>query len=367
MSRSNGGDPLDRFLARMPKAELHLHLEGTLRPATLLELAKRRRVDLPADSEAGVRRWFRFSSFEEFVHIYLTCSRCLRHPEDFQLVARQHLEEMARQSVLYCEAHLTVGTHAANGVNLGELADALAETLSDGRRRLGVDLRLVPDIVRNVPERADLTLEWALGGCGRGVVALGLSGFETLSCEPFREHFAAAAGAGLGRVAHAGEHGGPDSIRSAIAVCGAQRIGHGIAAAAEPALCEQLRRDGVPLEICPSSNLALGRAPRLEQHPFEELRQAGVAVTVNSDDPPFFDTTLTDEYRRLRRAFGYSAETLAELSLAAVRHAFLEPSQKRQLEAEFYRRLAAAGAAELGYEVAPSGDRGRSAAPAEPT
>ena len=173
------GTPLDAFLLRMPKAELHVHLEGSIRPATLLDLAKSNGVDLPADDLAGLREWFRFRDFEHFVEIYLTVSHCLRRPEDFHRLALDFLAEQARQNVLYTEAHFTIATHVANGLDPAAVAQALAEATAEGRRRYGVELRLIPDVVRNVGvEAADVTLEWALGhrrdaGGEGGVVALG--------------------------------------------------------------------------------------------------------------------------------------------------------------------------------------------------
>src|SRR6185295_831773 len=265
-----------------------------MRPAVLLELARRNGVALPADDEEGLSRWFRFSDFEHFVQVYLTCSKALCTPEDFQLLVSDLLTEQARQNIVYTEAHFTIGTHLTNGVNGDEVLAALDEAIREGEARLGVRLRLIPDIVRNVgPALADRTLEWALAGRGRGVVALGLSGSEArFANDPFREHFATAAREGLHRVAHAGEHAGPESIRSALEVCGAERIGHGVRAVEDGALMAELAERGIPLEVCPSSNVCLGVVPDLAHHPFDRLARAGCRVTVNSDDPAFFDTTL---------------------------------------------------------------------------
>ncbi len=347
--------------------ELHVHLEGAIRPATLLRLAARHGVSLPAGDEAGLREWFRFRDFEHFVEIYLTVSSCLKDPEDFVDLATDFLAEQARQNIVYSEVHFTISTHVANGANGLELLDALGLAMAEGERRQGVYMRLIPDIVRNVgPEAADLTVEWALAGRGRGVVALGLSGSEDrFPSEPFAEHFRAAEAGGLHRVAHAGEHAGPESIRSALAVCRAERIGHGVRAVDDPALVTELAERRIPLEVCPSSNVCLGVAPSLAEHPFDRLYRAGVPLSVNSDDPPFFDTTLTEEYRRLREAFGYGPAELAGLSIAALRHAFLDPGEAAAWEREFREEIAELGEELLGEEVVPVLPPGESAAEAE--
>ena len=355
MSVAPAGAPrqLPAFLLRMPKAELHVHLEGSIRPATLLALARRHGVELPAADVAGLADWFRFRDFEHFVEIYLTVSSCLREPDDFHLLALDFLAEQARQNVLYSEAHFTIATHLANGLDGEAVAAALWRASEEGERRFGVRLRLVPDIVRNVPAGADATLDWALANRHRGVVALGLSGIEAgWPNEPFRRHFAEAERQGLHRVAHAGEHAGPESIRSVLDVCHAERIGHGVRAVEDPALVVELARRAVPCEVCPTSNLRLGVFPGYAEHSFDRLHRAGVPLTVNSDDPPFFDTTLTGEYQALADTFGYGPDELAGFALAAVRQSFLPPAEKAALEERFRRETAALGEELLGEPVA---------------
>lgn len=325
---------IERFLAQLPKVELHVHLEGSLRPALLLALARRNGVELPADDEAGLAEWFRFRNFEHFVEVYLGASRALRRPEDFQELALDVIAQQAAQNVLYTEAHFTISTHVANGGNGGEILDALAAALEEGERRHGSRLRLIPDVVRNVGVPAgELTLDWALAGRKRGVVvALGLSGSEArFPSDPYREIFAAAESEGLHRVAHAGEHAGPESIRSALEVCRAERIGHGVRAVDDPALVQELARSRIPLEVCPASNLCLGVAADLASHPFDRLYRAGVNVSINSDDPPLFNTTLTGEYLRLHQTFGYTREELTGLARAALDAAFLPDEERARL------------------------------------
>lgn len=344
------------FLLRMPKAELHVHLEGSIQPATLLALARRHGVELPARDEAGLADWFRFRDFDHFVEVYLTVSSCLRDAEDFHRLALDFLAEQARQNVVYSEAHFTIATHLAAGADGEAVAAALWQAIEEGERRLGVRLRLIPDIVRNVPAGADATLEWALANRHRGVVALGLSGIEAgWPNEPFRPHFAEAERQGLHRVAHAGEHAGPESIRSVLDVCHAERIGHGVRAVEDPELVAELARRLVPCEVCPTSNLRLGVFASYAEHSFDRLRRAGVPVTVSSDDPPFFSTTLTAEYQALADTFGYGADELAGLALAAVRQSFLPDDEKVRLAADFRRQTAALGAELLGASVAAAG------------
>lgn len=334
---------MERFIAELPKAEIHVHLEGTIRPQTLLALARRHGVELPARDETGLAEWFRFRDFPHFVEIYLTCSRCLVDPEDFHLLTLDFLAEQARQRVLWSEAHFSISTHLANGRDGEALRQAIREAAEEGKRRWGVRLGLIPDIVRNAPkERADWTIEWALAdppagpGATGHVVALGCAGIEVgFPADPFREHFDAAASAGLGCTAHAGEHGGPDSIRIALDVLGAERIDHGVAAVGDPELLARLVAERVPLTVCPSSNVCLGVAPDLAHHPFEALRRAGAAVSINSDDPPLFATTLNDEYLRLAEAHGYGEPKLRQLAAAAFEHSFL-PVEEREGLAEIW-------------------------------
>ncbi|HXU44267.1 MAG TPA: adenosine deaminase [Thermoanaerobaculia bacterium] len=347
---------LERFVLAMPKVELHLHLEGAMRPGVLFDLARRNRVELPAADEAGLQDWFRFRDFPHFVDVYLTCSRCLAAPEDFKLLAADVLAEQARQNVVYTEAHFTISTHIGNGADGEAVRAALEEAVVEAERAAGVTLRFIPDIVRNVGlVSADRTLEWALGDRTGRVAAIGLAGIEKgFPNEPFREHFEAARRAGLGVVAHAGEHGGPDSIRSTLDVAAPDRLDHGVRAVEDPDLLADLVRSRIPLDVCPSSNVCLGVVPDLASHPFDRLRRAGANVNVNTDDPPFFDTDLTTEYLRLAQTFGYGAADLAGLSLAALRAAFLPVERKAEMEREFRRQFAALGEEHLGAAVEPS-------------
>ena len=342
---------LGSFLHAMPKSELHVHLEGAMRPRTLLALARRRHVDLPADTEEGLRDWFTFRDFDHFVEIYVTCSKAVRDPEDFQLLVGDFAAELERENVRYAEVHFTIGTHWLAGLPIDEVLDAIDESVRAVEDERGVRLRFIPDIVRDVGAKtADPTLDWALAGQKRGwVVALGLTGREAIHpSEPYADHFAEARRRGLHGVAHAGEHAGPASIVSALDACGAERIGHGVHAVEDDALIARLRDGRTPLELCPTSNLCLGLAPDLAHHPFDRLRRAGLELSVNTDDPALFDTTMSKELLRLSEAFDYTPEVLTGLVLAGVRHSFLPAAEKTALERAMRAEIEALAPRHLG-------------------
>jgi adenosine deaminase len=331
---------LHAFARRMPKAELHL--EGSIRPATLLQLARRNGVTLPAQDEAGLREFYRFRDFAHFVQVYVTVTRCLRTPDDYRLIAYEFGSHCARQNVRYAEATFTVATN----VRLTGLPwQAILEGLNAGRAQalaeFGVDWRWVFDISRDNPETQEDVLKIALAARAQGVVALGLGGSEAqFGSELFVGTFARAREAGLACVPHAGEMAGPPSIWAALRELHADRIGHGVRCVEDSALVEYLRERQVPLEVCPTSNVCLGVYPDYAAHPLRRLWEAGLCVTVNSDDPPMFDTDLNHEYEVLVDHFHFSADELEQVSLNALRASFGPAAKRAQLEAEFQAEFA---------------------------
>ncbi len=346
---------LESFLHAIPKAELHVHLEGAMRPRTLLALAKRRKVTLPADTEEGLRDWFRFRDFDHFVEIYVTCSKVLRDPEDFQLLVADFAEDQARENIRHSEVHFTIGTHWLNDVAVDEVLDAMDESVRAAERKEGARIRLIPDIVRDVGAKtADPTLDWALAAKKRGLaVALGLTGREWLyPSEPYGDHFAEAARHGLHCVAHAGEHAGPEAVYAVLDACRAERIGHGVRSIEDEGLLDRLVRDRTPLEICPTSNVCLGVVPDVASHPFDRFLVRGLALTVNSDDPALFGSNLSDEFRKLGEAFDYTPERLATLALAGFEHSFLPDEEKRAALAAARSEMLELAPTHLGRELA---------------
>lgn len=331
---------LAEFIRQLPKVELHVHLEGSIQPATLLTLAQRNSVTLPADDVAGLQRWYRFTNFKHFIEIYLTISACICTPEDIELIARDFLQNQAAQNIRYSEVTFTPYTHFSTNrrIPFDEQFDALSRARAWGARELGTRCNWVFDIARNVRplEHALTVADWAIRGKDAGVVGFGLGGLEAGNPpELFVEAFALARAAGLAAVPHAGEIAGAESVRGAIELLQAQRIGHGVRCLEDAALVELLRARQIPLEVCPTSNVCLGVAPSFAEHPLPRLLAAGLYVTLNSDDPPMFNTTLTDEYLRAAEVFNFDADQIERLALNGVRASLLPEAERAALATEF--------------------------------
>lgn len=339
---------LESYLRAAPKAELHVHLEGSILPATLLRLAARNGVELPVNSVEGLRQWFVYRDFPHFIEIYVTITRCLRTQEDYEEIVYEFGAEMARQHVRYAETTFSPSTHMALGVPQEVYFAGLIRGRERAERDFGVTINWIFDLVRGLPDPersrrfAGYTTGVAIEGQRDGVVALGLGGYEAGNPpEPFAPWFDRARAAGLHAIPHAGETGGPESVWGALRTLGAERIGHGVRAIEDPALVAYLAEQRIPLEVCPTSNLRLGVYPDLAAHPLRRLFDAGVPVTINSDDPPLFNTTLNDEAALLAGAFGCDVAAADTILLNGVRGAFLPPERKAALLAAFEEELAA--------------------------
>jgi aminodeoxyfutalosine deaminase len=328
---------LHDFIRAMPKAELHVHLEGSIQPATLLLLAERNGVALPAQDLEGLRKFYHFTDFGHFLEIYFAVSGCLKTVDDFSLIAYEFGASMARQNIRYAEVTFTPHT---NVTNTGLPFNEILAGLNDGRRRaqadFGVEFCWVLDIVRDNPDSRHQVVEWAAGAVDQGVVGLGLGGTEKgHPPEWFADAYAIARQAGLHSVPHAGELAGPESVWGAIRALKAERIGHGVRSVEDSALVDHLMRHQIPLEICPTSEICLGVYPSYADHPVGRLWEQGVYITVNSDDPPMFNTNLVGEYQALADHLGFDACVLERLSLNALQASFLPDDRKGALEQDF--------------------------------
>ncbi|WP_406634678.1 adenosine deaminase [Amycolatopsis sp. WGS_07] len=315
-----------RDLSALPKVHLHVHLESTVRPATLKELAAAHGVSLP-DKPAN------FDGFRAFADRNSLTRSCLREPADFERIAREFCADEAAQGTRYVEVTFTAASH---GERLGDLEmplDAVLKGLSEGGKEHGLQWRLILDHSRRRSlERALKTLD--LARRHEEVVGIGMAGEERHSLTPFEEVFARAREAGLHLVHHAGEDAGPESIREALEIGGSERIGHGIRILEDPELTAQVAKSGVALEVCPSSNVTLGLVPSLPEHPLPRLVEAGLTVTLNTDVPDVTGTTITDEFTRAREVFGFPDSTLAKLAGNAVTASFAPDEAKALLHKE---------------------------------
>lgn len=337
---------LHDFIRRMPKVELHVHLEGSIQPETLLKLVGRNQVDLPAANVEALRQWYTFTDFAHFIEIYLAISACICTPEDIELIAREFLRGQAAQNIRHSEVTFTPYTHFSlnRQIPFEDQLGALSRARDWAAAELGISVNWVLDISRNVrPIEHGLTIaNWVISGKEHGVVALGLGGPEIgHPPELFAEAFDHALAAGMASVPHAGETVGAESIWGSLKSLKAQRIGHGVRCLEDAELVAELRERQIPLEVCPTSNVCLSVAASIAEHPLPQLLEAGLYVTINSDDPPMFNTTLTDEYLKIAETFNFSIETIEQLVLNAVRASLLTEPARTEMEKQFRNEFSA--------------------------
>ena len=329
---------LEQFITKMPKVELHVHLEGSVRPETLLKLAKRHHVALLADNVEGLRRWYTFRDFDHFLEIYMTISTCLRTAEDIELIAREFLIGQSEQNIQYSEVTFTpFNQYYNNGLGFHEQIDAVNRARAWAEKELGVRMGVIMDIPRLTDPNSGLMIaDWMIERYGDGLIALGLGGPEVdHPPEKFQNAFDRVRAAGIPCILHAGETVGPSSIWSAIRVADPKRIGHGVRAIEDPQLVAHLREKQIPLEVCLTSNICLKVYPSLEEHSLPKLMEHKLFVTINSDDPPMFNTTLTQEYIMGQKAWKWNRNTIERLVLNAVDAALLPEQEKRTMRRLF--------------------------------
>jgi adenosine deaminase len=330
---------LESFLS-LPKVELHVHLEGAIPTTTLLELAGRHGVALPGRTEEELAAWLQFRDFPHFAEVYQTISRCIQTTEDVETLTYEFLREQARQSIWHTEFTYTAWTHFHNWqLPYAEQFAALHQARQRAERDFGVSSLVVVDIPRGYasPAEALAMTEALLPARPGGVAALGLGGYEVGNpVAPYRASFALAREAGLPCILHAGETEGPASIWEALEVGHSLRIGHGVRCLKDPALVAHLRRHRIPLEVCPSSNVCLNVVADYAAHPLPRLLAEGLTVTLNSDDPALFGTSLTEEFYKSHHQLGLSMPALAQLTQNALAASLLTPTQQQELRARHF-------------------------------
>ncbi len=333
---------LTGFIARLPKAELHVHHVGSASPRIVSELATRHPGAVPSDPEA-LTEFFAFRDFAHFIEVYLAVVDLIRTPEDVRLLTYEIAREMAEvQQVRYAELTCTPHTSVLTGIPIEAFTEAIEDARVAAEREFGIVLRWIYDIPGElgVPG-ADATLGYALDHAPESLIGFGLGGPEVGVPRPqFESHFAAARAAGLRSIPHAGETTGPETVWDALRHLGAERIGHGTSSAQDPALLAHLAEHRIPLEVCPSSNVATRAVATLDEHPLRTFVDAGVVVTINSDDPPMFGTTLNREYQIAADLLDLDERGLAEMARTAVRVSFAPEDVKSRVLGEIDAALA---------------------------
>ncbi|MBL4811193.1 MAG: adenosine deaminase [Rhodobacteraceae bacterium] len=317
----------------LPKVELHLHLEGAAPPNFIAGMAAEKNIDISKifDAQGG----YAYRDFDHFLQVYDAACTVLQSPEDFARLTRAVLEQSAEHGVIYSECFLS--PDFCGGGDLAAWRDYLAaieQAAAEAERDFGIVLRGVITAVRHLgPDQSKATALCAAETAGSFITGFGLAGAEMMGRpKDFTYAFDLAREAGLELTAHAGEWGGPDMVADTIRDLKVTRIGHGINAAKDGALLDQIAEAGIVLEVCPGSNVVLGAVPNWEAHPIAHLRDAGVKITVSTDDPPFFHTTMTHEFNQLEKVFGWGEEDFAALNQTALDAAFCDDKTRGELQ-----------------------------------
>ena len=322
-------------LNEMAKVELHLHLEGAAPPEFIRRLAQEKHVDVSGvfDDAGG----YAYDGFVDFLRVYEAATEVLKTPEDYHRLTLAVLEQSAANGVIYTEAFLS--PDFCGGRDLGawrEYLHAMQEAADLAQAAHGIILRGIVTPIRHFgPDKARETALCAVETAGDWIVGLGIGGDEAAGKPAdFAYAFDMAREAGLRLTAHAGEFGGPQSVRDAINDLGVERIGHGVRAIEDMSLVQELAERGIVLEVCPGSNIALELFASWEQHPIARLRDAGVKVTISTDDPPFFHTSMNNEYNSLARAFAWDKDVFKEINITAANAAFCDETTRKALLAK---------------------------------
>jgi len=317
---------LDAFIAGLPKAELHIHIEGSLEPELMFALARRNKVEIPFGSVEEVRAAYEFSRLQDFLDIYYRGADVLRTEEDFRDLALAYFDRAAADKVVHAEIFFDPQTHTDRGIPFGTVMAGLLAGMAEAEAKHGLTSKLILCFLRHLDEAAAFeTLNQAEPWLDR-IEAVGLDSSE-LGHPPskFERVFAAAAEAGLKRVAHAGEEGPPDYVYEALDLLHIDRLDHGNRAMEVPALVERLAREQMTLTVCPLSNLKLCVVGDMESHPIDAMLRAGLRVTINSDDPAYFGGYMNDNYRAAARGRKLGKDELATLARNSFLGSFLEP------------------------------------------
>lgn len=334
---------IERYVRSLPKAELHLHIEGTLEPELAFELAHKHHIRLPFSSVEQLRRAYQFTDLQSFLDLYYAVSEVLRDAQDFRALTRAYLEKAQAQGVVHVEIFFDPQTHAARGVAFATVLEGMLGALREAEQLHGITHRLIPCFLRHLEaEEAMRTLEDVITH-RTAITAVGLDSSEAgHPPAKFAAVFARARDAGLLTVAHAGEEGPAAYVREALDVLKVARVDHGVRSEEDPVLLERLVRERVPLTVCPLSNVKLGVVERLEAHNLRRLLERGAHVTINSDDPAYFGGYVLENYLAAHLALGLTLEQLTTLARNSIEASFLDAHRKQRWLTEIDKHARAA-------------------------
>ena len=334
---------MQTFIENLPKAELHLHIEGTFEPELMFEIAQRNEIDLPFEDVEALRKAYDFSRLQDFLDIYYQGMNVLREEQDFYDLTWAYLTKIHKQNVLHTEIFFDPQGHTDRGIPFETALNGIYNALQDGQKQLGISFGVIMCFLRHLDEDAAMaTLEQALAHKDK-IIGVGLDSSEMgHPPEKFTNVFARAKAEGFHIVAHAGEEGPPEYVRQALDVLHVERIDHGNRALEDDVLTQRIAKSGMALTVCPLSNLKLCVVDDLKNHPIKKMLKAGLKATINSDDPAYFGGYMNENFGQLAEAVGLTRDEIATLARNGFEATFLPKDQQQALVAKLDAYLATA-------------------------
>jgi adenosine deaminase len=322
----------------LPKVELHVHVLGSIRPSTLLEIIREDDIKAPYQTEEDLVKRFQYTDFTNFISVYMEIIKYIADGRHFERITYEMLENCANCNTQYVEASFSPMDHIKQGIDFPVMVNAINRGIKRAHDEFGIETDIRVDLVRDSTPEAAMDILRSIKDNPENIVSIDIGGNEkTHSPRPFASVYKHAKEMGLHLVAHAGEAAGPSSIWDAIRYLNVERIGHGVTAQEDPELLEYLRKERIAIEMCPISNLRTGVVSSIRNHPIRKFFDEGLLVTVNSDDPSLFHTSLNNEYIQLHEYLGFTLHELFQISLNGVDTAFIDPEKKGRLRDSFLR------------------------------
>ena len=330
---------MEQLTDRIPKVELHLHLEGAIPVETLLRFIQREGGNRSIVDVEDLRRKLVYTDFAHFIEVWTWKNSFVKEEEDFEEIAYEVLRDLSSQNVKYVEAFYAPGDYWRQGLSVPAITECLIRGKERAHRDFGIRSQLIVDLIRDHgPVRSTKYMEEVTQYLGRGLIGVGLGGSEQeFPAEPYAALYREARDRGFRLTAHAGEVAGADSVWAAVEKLSVERIGHGVRAYEDPELISLLRERQIPLEMCVSSNVMTGVCRCVEEHPIKSYFKQGLMVTVNSDDPTMFNTSIDQEYLTLAQKLGFTAADLKRLSMNGITASFMPDAEKDLMRSEFER------------------------------